>query len=301
MLDVQRQMHIFLTSPWIPAEWIAAHGLEPRGIWAEDTFCRGAMPLSAGVCAFAEAAVRFAEARRDAAVVFATTCDQLRRGFDSVSRGARVFLFNIPATWQSPAARQLFRGEIERLGLFLQELGGQAPSPGRLREEMRRHAEMREPLRAACGPRAAKGVPLALAGGPLPVAQARLFDAIAAAGGRVVLDATENGELGLVPFDPAAADANPLAALVDGYLQNLAGVFQRPNTPLYDWLRPRLIARQARGIVLWHFTGCDLWRAEAQSLREAFGLPVLLLEADEAQTGSPRDLGRLQAFVETLR
>ena len=36
-----------------------------------------------------------------------------------------------------------------------------------------------------------------------------------------------------------------------------------------------------RGIVLWHFTGCDLWRAEAQTLREAFGLPVLLLEAAE--------------------
>jgi benzoyl-CoA reductase/2-hydroxyglutaryl-CoA dehydratase subunit BcrC/BadD/HgdB len=364
-------MPVFLTSPWIPAEWVAAHGLEPRGIWGEPGFCRGALPLSAGVCAFAEACARFAgncthppqicpslpvrnergESRREglliqnatsprpsppaalggegekrlpscrhhpdttvpgavtleetsekAAVVFATTCDQLRRGFDSVSRGAPAFLFNVPATWQTPAARQLFRGEIERLGRFLQELGGRTPSPEQLREAMRQQGEARARLQAARGERATDGVPLALVGGPLPAAQGRLLEIIEAAGGRVVLDATENGEPGrFPPLDPGPAGADPLEALVSGYLENLAGVFQRPNTPLYAWLRPRLIARQARGIVLWHFTGCDLWRAEAQSLRETFGLPVLLLEADEAQSGSPRDLGRLEAFVETLR
>ena len=51
-----------------------------------------------------------------------------------------------------------------------------------------------------------------------------------------------------------------------------------------------------RGIVLWHFTGCDLWRAEAQTLRETFGLPVLLLEASDEPGNTPRELNRLQAF-----
>jgi hypothetical protein len=56
-----------------------------------------------------------------------------------------------------------------------------------------------------------------------------------------------------------------------------------------------------RGIVLWHFTGCDLWRAEAQTFRETFGLPVLLLEASGEPGAAPREINRLQAFVETLR
>jgi hypothetical protein len=61
----------------------------------------------------------------------------------------------------------------------------------------------------------------------------------------------------------------------------------------------RLTARQVRGIVLWHYVGCDLWRAEAQPMREAFGLPVLLLDADEAAPN--RNTGRLEAFLESLR
>jgi hypothetical protein len=56
-----------------------------------------------------------------------------------------------------------------------------------------------------------------------------------------------------------------------------------------------------RGIILWHFTGCDLWRAEAQTLRDRFDLPVLLLEAGAEPGVAPRDLNRLQAFVEMLK
>ncbi len=56
-------MRVFLTSPWIPGEWVRAHGFEPRGVWSVAEFRRGSLPLSAGVCAFAEAAVRFAEAQ----------------------------------------------------------------------------------------------------------------------------------------------------------------------------------------------------------------------------------------------
>jgi hypothetical protein len=66
-------------------------------------------------------------------------------------------------------------------------------------------------------------------------------------------------------------------------------------------LKDRLGARAIRGIVLWHYVGCDLWRAEAQSLREAFGLPLLLLDAGNAPLASARDNGRVEAFVESLR
>jgi hypothetical protein len=92
-----------------------------------------------------------------------------------------------------------------------------------------------------------------------------------------------------------------LRVLTRSYLDNCVDVFQRPNTRLYGWLRERLAARKVRGIMLWHYVGCDLWRAEAQPLREAFGLPVLLLDANEAAGDASRQAGRIQAFLESLR
>jgi len=131
----------------------------------------------------------------------------------------------------------------------------------------------------------------------------------------VVLNATDSGERGLLPTAggemgaPGAARAltsslmqsSPAELLARRYLDGCVDVFQRPNTRLYSWLRERLAARKVRGIMLWHFVGCDLWRAEAQSLREAFGLPLLLLEADEAHGNAPRQTGRIEAFLEALR
>ncbi|MGA2543090.1 MAG: 2-hydroxyacyl-CoA dehydratase family protein [Verrucomicrobiota bacterium] len=322
-------MDVFLTSPWIPAEWIRAHGLQPRGLWSAENFPDGAWPLSAGVCAFAEAAVRFAEARTDDTVIFSTACDQLRRGFDAalLHGQRRAFLFNLPATWQTAAAGQIFRSELERLGQFLLSIGGRAPSAEVLRQEMLRSSGTRRRLlesAPASSPRGfaeavarfhwdgafsppppaapARQIPLALVGGPFLARDWKWLDELEAAGGRVALNATEMGERSLAPayeFEPGAIE--PFEALVRGCCENIVDVFQRPNTRLYSWLKPRLASRGARGIVLWHFTGCDLWRAEAQTLRETFGLPVLLLEASGEAGAAPRERNRLQAFVETLR
>jgi benzoyl-CoA reductase/2-hydroxyglutaryl-CoA dehydratase subunit BcrC/BadD/HgdB len=149
-------------------------------------------------------------------------------------------------------------------------------------------------------------VPLALVGGPLPSPQWHLFDTLEAAGGRVVLNATEGGERSLTASSESGSAekgdrSRPLDELAARCLARCADVFQRPNTPLYEWLGARLAARGVRGLVLWHYVGCDLWRAEAQSLREAFKLPVLLLDADEVAGDAPRTRNRLEAFVETLR
>jgi benzoyl-CoA reductase/2-hydroxyglutaryl-CoA dehydratase subunit BcrC/BadD/HgdB len=321
-------MDVFLTSPWIPSEWIRAHGLRPRGIWSAENFQQGACPLSAGVCPFAEAALRFAEAQTDSAAIFSTACDQMRRGFDAaIFRGQRrAFLFNLPATWQTAAAGQIFRSELERLGQFLVAMGGRAPSPEELRKDMLRSSRTRKRLlqsASASSPRGfaeavarfhwdgsfsppqpatpAHQIPLALVGGPFLAPHWKWLDELEAAGGRVALNATEMGERSLSPaFAFEAGENDPFDALVRGYCDNIIDVFQRPGTRLYSWLKPRLASRHVRGIVLWHFTGCDLWRAEAQTLRETFGLPVLLLEASGEPGAAPRELNGLQAFVEML-
>ena len=211
-------MRVFLTSPWIPAEWIRAHGHEPRGIWFAENFRHDPPALSAGVCAFAERVVRFAEAQPDSAVIFTTACDQLRRGFDAATfhGRSRAFLFNLPAT-QTPAAKQIYRAEMERLGQFLLELGGLAPTPEFLRREMVRADEARRRLREAAPDAAARSfaeaaarfhdegvfsapppdqptnrIPLALVGGPLGSADWNLFDTIESAGGRHRIERHQN-------------------------------------------------------------------------------------------------------------
>ena len=366
-------MEVFYTSPWVPPEWIKAHGLEPRGIWLARDWAGEPLPLAAGVCAFANAATRLAARENNAAVVFTTHCDQLRRGFDALPQGAssRAFLFNLPVTGQTLVAQRIFRDELQRLGRFLIRLGGRAPRARDLIEIVEEYSRARSrlleaaawcparryaeavarfhldgsvllPADGGCPPPAEiqsaapiTQTPIALVGGPLHESMMPLLNAIESAGGRVVLNATEAGERSLWPaFRPGPTQATSgersayaaaascdrpthagplpfttgasstvshalLTQLAHGWLRACIDVYQRPNTPLYDWLRPRLTARRVRGIVLWHYVGCDLWRAEAQPLREAFGLPVLLLEAD--QTAPQRNVGRLEAFLESLR
>jgi len=374
-------MDVFLTSPWIPAEWISAHGLQPRAISSAQNFHPGRWPLAAGECAFAGAAVRFAEARPDCAVIFSTSCDQLRRGFDSalLAGQSHAFLFNLPATWQTEAASRMFRAELVRLGDFVLTIGGHRPSGDELLQEMERRRETRLRLLESVSATSARefaeaaaqfhwgshgrdtlppvrlsharqaedeSIPLALIGGPFLSQHWKWLDELEAVGGRIALNATEWGERSLGPASdepmqggpgarasspaafgvspkafetgkpsikaaasafsdslapPSGERGTPLADLAGTYCENIVDVFQRPNTRLYAWLKPRLASRQVRGIILWHFTGCDLWRAEAQTLRDRFDLPVLLLEAGAEPGVAPRDLNRLQAFVEMLK
>ena len=331
-------MELFHASPWVPVEWIKAHGVAPRGLWYADGLNLGPTRSSAGTCAFAQAVVRFAETHPERAVLLTTHCDQLRRGFDTFagSLPGRAFLFNLPATWQSSVAEHLYDCELERLSRFLLALGGRLPTPEALGQTIDAYARARKTLLAQAevcsargyaeaiarfhwdGPPAAmaeecaatgSAIPLALLGGPLPRAQWPLIEVIERNGARVALNGTEAGERSLWTSPPSEVQVTPGLASVSSmrlwlarsYVRNCVDVFQRPNNRLYAWLKERLAERAVRGIVLWHYVGCDLWRAEAQSLREAFGLPLLLLDAGDAPPASARDNGRVEAFVESLR
>jgi benzoyl-CoA reductase/2-hydroxyglutaryl-CoA dehydratase subunit BcrC/BadD/HgdB len=137
---------VLFTCPFVPVEWIAAHGFQPRGLLPPACTLGAAM----GVCAYSEAFLEMAETAADKAVVFTSRCDQMRRAADCATqhRGKAVFLMNLPATWQTPAARQLYRDEMERLGRFLVRLGGSPPSDSMLREIMTRYDQARQALRA---------------------------------------------------------------------------------------------------------------------------------------------------------
>ena len=323
-----RPVEVFLASPWIPPEWVRAHGLRPRALWLAPDFSQSTALLPAGVCGFAEAALAFAKNHPDAVVVFSSACDQLRRAFDSaiLHNHRRVFLFNLPATWQSPVANRIYRAELKRLGRFLSSCGGQAPSPQILRREMSRAGSARQRLLQSADGCSARGfaeaiarfqwdgewappprvtvkhTSIALLGGPFLSRDWPLLDEIETAGARLALNATDSGERAL---GPAYADAlrakSPFDALVRAWCDNIIDAFQRPDSRLYSWLKPRLAERRVRGLILWHYTNCDLWRAQAQSLREAFGLPLLPLETGGESGGAAGRRNRLQAFLEILQ
>jgi benzoyl-CoA reductase/2-hydroxyglutaryl-CoA dehydratase subunit BcrC/BadD/HgdB len=153
-------------------------------------------------------------------------------------------------------------------------------------------------------------VRFALVGGPFALADLPLMGVIEAMGGAIVLNATETGERTLAPCHAGGDKGGgmPEGESVDSLMETLArdvqdqcvDVFQRPNTRLYAWLGRHLAERKVQGIILWCYVGCDLWRAEAEGLREVFKLPLLVLEADESGNVSTRNIGKVQAFLESF-
>ena len=337
------QKRILYASPFIPAEWIASFGLEPFRLFPASPAHPFSTGHSEGLCLFAQAFLHAAEAAaaEAAAVVFATTCDQMRRASEAFAGGAQagqpaapVFLFNVPATWQSASAHALYREELLRLGRFLVRLGGASPGPERLAEVMLGYDNARQALRSQrqdssareaaealvslyqTGPGnsaltaqhpplstqySALSTPprLALLGGPVLREQFGLYDEIERGGARVVLDATETGERTLpAPFDRARLQNDPLEELARAYFHHIPDAFRRPNERLYEWLATELSARGVQGILLLRCVWCDLWHAEVPRLKERIALPVLELEPERIAAEAPRTQVRLQALLE---
>jgi len=296
------------TCPFVPAEWITAHGLEPRPIRPRPGHGCRQMASGLGICPFAQAFIAEAASGEHGAVVFTTTCDQMRRAAEAAELTARcpIFLMNIPATWQTATARRMFRDEVARLGRFLTALGGRSPSSedlaaAMLDSKVRREGSCRVSAARPDGGDGVQPVRVALVGSHRMAASVELEDVVASAGGQIVLEATPSGELGLGPhFEREQLGADPFGTLVNAYFDTIPDVFRRPNTRLYEWLALRLAERQVRGIIFRHYLWCDLWHAEAQRLKEWSPLPVLVLEAGDEDGVSTQNASRIQAFMEIL-
>ena len=312
--------------PYVPAEWIAAHGFEPRRITPNVAVEMLSFPTM-GVCPYAAAFAGICtQLEGVSGIVVTTTCDQMRRMAERIESQALcpVFTMHVPTAMH---AFGLYREEVQRLGRFLQRLGGTKPSPGCLAEMMSRFDAARKALRSArtrMSPREfserilrfqagdwtaldkapkqdkAHGVPVALVGGPLTESDMVLFEMIEQAGGRVALDATATGERGLPrSFDEAALRNDPFEELIDAYFHSMTDAFRRPNDALYLWLRHFLSERGVRGLILFHYVWCDTWQAEGQRMRDRLDVPILILDAGEHNAA--RMTGRIAAFLEALQ
>ncbi len=141
-------------SPFVPAEWIAAHGLRPHWLRLGTASGRPLIAVTRGICPYAGALIDKALSGIEAdALVLTTICDQMRYAAAVLeSRGScPIFLLNIPSTWQTPQVRKLYLDELKRLGRFLVQLGGMSPQHADLAEAMLAYDRARGSLIAAQG------------------------------------------------------------------------------------------------------------------------------------------------------
>jgi benzoyl-CoA reductase/2-hydroxyglutaryl-CoA dehydratase subunit BcrC/BadD/HgdB len=296
------------TCPYVPAQWIAAHGLQPHRLIPAPIEGASTIPRIEGLCPYARAFANDAAAGVEVTgIVLTTACDQMRRVFDLLVHRIETpaFLLNVPSTWQTVAAPRLYLDELKRLGRFLVRLGGREPSKEELARIMLdatashpRDEDGVHGIPCGCG----SGAPVAVVGGPLMQRDRVLFDIVHECGGRIVLDATETGQRSLpAPFDRRRLTDDPLLELAQVYFQ-IPDVSRRPNGELYRWLAAELPRAGARGVILHHYVWCDKWHAEFERLKEWAHLPMLRLDSEgRGEMDSPRVRNRIHAFVETLR
>jgi benzoyl-CoA reductase/2-hydroxyglutaryl-CoA dehydratase subunit BcrC/BadD/HgdB len=292
---------VVYTSCYVPGPWIAAHGLEPCLLPVKGLSDRESNGPVEGVCAYVRAFVSEVLADETiGAVVLTTTCDQMRRAFDWIISESRVpvFLMTIPRLQASSYNRDLYRKEVERLGRFLEDLGGHSPC----------RETLGQALTASCEPEThcplasdRDKVRLALVGGPLAVQDRTLFTLVESCGGQVVLDATETGLLGQPNGQPGDSD-DPWEVLIRRYFVQRWDVGRRPNGELYDWLKPQLEAVAVKGVLFRWNLWCDLWHGELACFKQHIDLPVLGIEATgNFSADQPRLLTRIGAFVEMFK
>lgn len=326
---------IIYTCPYVPAEWIAAHGLRACRLLLDRTKPDSVLARAEGVCPFVRSFIGKVTNNTQAdGVVVTTACDQMRRAFDIVATKCDVpaFLMNVPSTWQSLESQKLYIDELKRLSRFLTRLGGKPPSSDTLAKIMLEYDGARKSVLAAREYLSARryaeaiaglgrdgpektldaistaepltdGVPLTIIGGPMIRQDFDLFDMIEQAGGRIVLDATETGERGLcAAFDRRGMLDEPLMELANAYFGGINDASRRPNSELYKWLRQEIASRKVKGIIFRRYVWCDLWHAEFQRLKDWTNLPVLDIDTDGNNDNEQlRTANRIRAFLEMLQ
>ena len=325
---------VIYTCPYVPAEWIAAHGLRASRLLLDRVDSASMFIRTEGVCPFVRSFISAVMNSKDTeGVIVTTVCDQMRRAFDILVRKCELpaFLMNVPNTWQNIESQKLYVDELKRLGRFLVRLGGKSPSNDMLIKIMAEYdaartsiLEAREylPARKYVEAIAAfgrggpdqmtnhvtdtelqiSGIPLAIVGGPLMKQDFDLFDTIEQSGGRVVLDATETGERGICTgFDRRRLHEDPLMELAETYFGGIQDASRRPNSKFYKWFQRELASRGVQGIIFHRYLWCDMWHAELRRLKDWTDLPVLDIDtAGDNETDEYRTVNRIHAFLEML-
>ena len=321
---------ICYASSFVPPEWIAAHSLRPvRVMPGREDNIPGAVT---GMCPFVRYLVSSLMTHPlPGGIILTTECDQMRRAADILRLESRVpvFLLNVPRTRSGRGTFRLYLSELRRMSDFFEKAGGTRPGPGRVSDAAQAFEGIRTGLLAVRESVCAKdfvrlitnypdqgkamkttplsrspekrGVPLMITGGPLCRHEEWIFDVIRDAGGEVVCNACENGELFLPRrFDRRALSSGPLTEIASAYFDIPSPVF-RPNNRLYKRIGEEIRTRAVQGLIYRRYVWCDTWHAEEQNFREQFDIPVVSLDITAEDNTVSRCTTRIQAFLEILR
>jgi benzoyl-CoA reductase/2-hydroxyglutaryl-CoA dehydratase subunit BcrC/BadD/HgdB len=325
---------IIYTCPYVPAEWIAAHGLRPERIIPESVGSTCSAAQREGICPYAASFINEAVTNEDAnGVIVTTLCDQMRRAYDIINRDCLrpVLLMNVPNTWQTLSAQRLYMDEIKRLGRFLIRLGGKEPTTSDLVETMLDYDSSRQSIFKSRdhlpanqyaeiiasfgyhGPEnipqiklstkpSHTGVSLAIVGGPLMKQNFDILEMVENSGGRIVLNATETGERGMcTPFNRRNLLDDPFMELANAYFTGIQDASRRPNSSFYKWLEIQIKDKAIRGFIFHRYVWCDTWHVELQRLRDWLKIPVLDIDTTgNNETQNNRTANRIGAFLEML-
>ncbi|MCP4605165.1 MAG: 2-hydroxyacyl-CoA dehydratase [Proteobacteria bacterium] len=326
-LSKRNSKRLVYSSPFIPAEWIAAHGLTPCFLRPRGSDAGGPVEDRAGVCAYMRGFINEAVSDLETdGIIVTTVCDQMRRSVDLLCNHLEkpLFLMHVPATWQTPVAHQYYISELRRLGTFLVYMGGNEPTKAELVSTMEAYERGRASIVANPSlmhgvaftdaltkyfltaripdtqSKVAKGIPIAVVGGHLSHIDCQIFTLIEEQGGAIVLDGTENGERALPGrFDRRRLREEPLSVLAEAYFAHIPDVFFRPNTNFFSWLKKEVRIRDVKGVVLVRYIWCDCWHAEVQRIRDWLDVPVIDIDLT-GEDCTLRSSTRIQAFMETL-
>jgi benzoyl-CoA reductase/2-hydroxyglutaryl-CoA dehydratase subunit BcrC/BadD/HgdB len=325
---------IIYTCPYVPAEWISAHGLRPERLIPESTGSTCSAAQREGICPYAASFINEAVTNEGAnGVIVTTLCDQMRRAYDIINRDCRypVFLMNVPSTWQTLSAQRLYMDEIKRLGRFLIRLGGKEPTTSDLTKIMLDYDFARQSIFQSRDHLSAKqyaeiiasfgyngpehisqikqstksfhtGIHLAIVGGPLMKQNFDILEMVENSGGRIVLNATETGERGICArFNRRNLLDDPFMELVNAYFTGIQDTSRRPNSSFYKWLEIQIKDKAIRGIIFHRYIWCDTWHAELQRFKDWLKTPVLDIDTTgDNETQNSRIANRIGAFLEML-
>lgn len=308
---------ILYTSKHIPPEWIEAHGFKAMRIMPQENY-KAPIETTEGSCDFMRAFFNSAYHTPHSGIIAASVCDQMRRGFDLFSgkTDSPLFLFNQPALWQRSSSLKLYIAELKRMSLFLQSLGGVAPSQATLKNAMiqeeakrveykRRFQEQRflesyynapqeESLTNNC-------FKIALLGGPITEGQRSTIEIIEKAGGNIVFDESESS-LDTMPvlYNKRELREEPFLHMAETWFTSNHSIYQRPNTLFYQNLQEKIELHKPQGLILFRWIWCDFWHGESTRISDFVSIPTVIIDSNENDATS-RNQTRIEAFIELIQ
>jgi benzoyl-CoA reductase/2-hydroxyglutaryl-CoA dehydratase subunit BcrC/BadD/HgdB len=294
---------VIYNSSYIPREWIRIHECIPKKV----TVISENQLSSEGKCSYASSFMKTMKEQEADAIIITSTCAQMRHSAEQMNDFPPVFLFNMPVTWQAPAAKKQYINELHRLSIFLTGISGQCKEKN-LRATMIEYDLIRSELKSlkekmqakqflenifefnnkgciknnstANSKHAQHRIRIALTGGPLTNNHLQLFDVFEKNNISVLLNCTENGEWSLgEKFRKKPLLDNPFMELADSYFA-IPEIFRRPNNKFYSRLKKEVAEYNIQGLIINRYPWCDLWLAEVERIKNCLNIPVLDLEMD---------------------